>query len=94
MLNLKIQAVVAAVMILVCGCAAKFNEDSLNTVKKRATFDMSCDVQKLKIQCLDSFKDIGGDHCSQYGVTGCEKKSVYVYAQGVWVLNSDIEKTE
>jgi hypothetical protein len=58
----------------------------LATLGKRASFDLSCPKQRLE------FSELGRDdldEVSQYGVTGCGQKVVYVRTSRGWVLNSD-----
>lgn len=54
------------------------------SLRDRAAFEMSCGVAELEITV------IGGD---SFGVVGCGKKAVYLYAQGKFILQSESKTT-
>ena len=83
--------VIAFVMFAACasmwiGTQEWFNQHRAGkkTLAERASFDLSCAVDGLKFVCVGS-----GSDCSSVGVSGCEKKAVYVFVAGKWVMNSD-----
>jgi hypothetical protein len=70
----------AVAAVLLGGCAGVVNESML---RDRASFDLSCAKDQLKISDLGESKAAG--------VEGCGKKAtyVYVYEQSLWVKNAE-----
>lgn len=86
---------------LSAGCAAPAQIDGFSVykegadqdftkVRQRASFELSCPADKLKLTILNVTQGgTLGDHASQIGVEGCEKKAVYVHApDNSWLVNS------
>ena len=53
---------------------------SMNSLKKRASFDMKCSSEKLEIIRIDY---------NTRGVRGCGQQATYVRINGTWVLNNN-----
>ena len=68
-------------------------EEAFSQVKTRGAFDLDCPKEKLVLVVLGVIKVIGEpDKVDQIGVSGCERKAVYVNTQPYghkWVMNSD-----
>lgn len=75
--------------VLIISCASIVKEDnrkSEETLRKRASFDMNCNLTKLKLTVLDTYSS---GWYKQVGVEGCGKKGVYIQLRaGEWILNS------
>jgi hypothetical protein len=67
-----------------CASAASINRDRLGEVRQRAAFDLHCDANSLKLTPLKEQDDV----VMQYGVEGCNQRSVYVHTWSGWVLNA------
>lgn len=71
-------------------------EEAFAQVKTRASFDLDCPKEKLVLGVLGVLKVIGEpDKVDQIGVSGCERKAVYVNTEPYghkWVMNSDSGK--
>ncbi|WP_437737242.1 hypothetical protein [Sorangium sp. So ce1335] len=66
------------------------NAESVEHVRKRASFDLSCAPDKLNI--VELGRD-GWDRVSTLGVEGCEKKATYVYiGNSSWALDTGERK--
>jgi hypothetical protein len=70
-------------------------ERAFREVTNRAAFDLSCPKEQLDAVVLNtsggysySFYDI-----SQIGVSGCDRKAVYVYTLSGWVMNAASEES-
>jgi len=71
--------------LLACGGA-----DELENLKTRSAFDLKCPESAIQVRNLD-------DQTTTYGVTGCGKQAVYIWACNdsddcKWVLNSFSDK--
>jgi len=68
------------------GTPAWFEANSYGkkALAERAGFDLSCATGDIKFLCVGP-----GSDCSSVGVSGCEKKAVYVFVADKWVMNSD-----
>lgn len=61
------------------------NSYGKKTLSERASFNLSCPAPDMKFLCVGP----GGD-CSSVGVSGCDKKAVYLFvANTKWVMNSE-----
>ncbi len=71
-------------------------EEAFAQVKTRAAFDLDCPKEKLVVVVLGVLKVDGGpDRANQIGVSGCDRKAVYVNAERYshkWVMNTDSGK--
>lgn len=66
-----------------------YYNESKQEVLRRASFDLSCPPEQMTIQILAGS---GGsvEAPRQYGVTGCDRKAVYVRVPNVgWVLDAE-----
>jgi hypothetical protein len=83
-----------AVALSLASCAAviigtpewfEANSYGKKTLAERASFDLSCPAPDLKFSCVGP-----GSDCSSVGVSGCDKKGVYLFvANSKWVMNSE-----
>lgn len=74
-------------LLLISGCAS-FANNKQTAVRSRATFDLSCPAEQLKLTPLSS----EAMERATYGVSGCGKKATYVFVPGVGAaLNSPVE---
>ena len=63
-------------VILVGACATPITEgQKMAAVKNRASYDLSCDVEKIEVTYIQS---------NTYGAKGCKKQQVYV-TEGIQV---------
>ena len=87
---------ITAVVCLLFGCSAlvsvraAHNEAGQDAVRERASFDFECPSDQLTLMSLESESEFP----TQYGVTGCGRRSVYVHLPssgwpGTWVLDSN-----
>ncbi|MFP2911260.1 hypothetical protein ACLESD_40800 [Pyxidicoccus sp. 3LFB2] len=61
----------------------------------RASFEMNCPKEKMQVQSLNVPLDSNAAIGSQVGVQGCDKRAVYVLAQGAgWLLNNQQQMEE
>jgi len=77
--------VLAALALTIMGCGV----GGLDTLKRRASFDLQCPEQQVQLHELDGGKGVL-DAGATYGVRGCGKQATYVKAPltGTWVMNS------
>jgi hypothetical protein len=77
---------VAFAVIFASGCSGAYNAQQETTVRKRASFDMSCPEPQLQMMKLDEGYN---GMVQSFGVSGCGKKATYVRApdSNTWVLN-------
>ena len=55
------------------------------TIRARASFDLNCPAESLKLRVLDLFSD---KSAKQVGVIGCDRRVTYVNPMGTgWVAN-------
>jgi len=76
-----------AVVLVVTATACKHNKQANTTVRERASFDLVCDPNALKLGVIDTE---GARHlATQIAVYGCDKKAVYVYYPdtNTWVID-------
>lgn len=57
-------------------------EDKL---RQRSSFDFDCPATEITLQVLAK----NGAHPTQYGVTGCGKRAVYVLHDSGWVKDAN-----
>lgn len=72
------------VLLLAMGCAvnsARYNEEKIEYIKDRASFEMSCPKEKLSGRPINQ-------NNTQFGIVGCGKKAVYIQSQSGWKLDS------
>lgn len=98
----RLLAVAAALSL--SGCLATVTRDgfvlyerdttlSIETVKRRASFEMSCAPEQLTVVVLNTYP--GGDMANQVGVSGCGQKLVYMRLPGNnWALNGQTAKAD
>ena len=70
------------------------NNDSQKAIKKQASFDLNCPSEELVFTDLDT-KEANFQGIKvplKWGVTGCEKRAVYVWAKGVGWINNTASK--
>ena len=80
-------ATVATIGCVTSATYAQWNQESINTIRPRAAFDLHCPQEALKFTPLVGKE---GDLVTQYGVE-CDGKSV-VYVRlnnGNWVANTE-----
>lgn len=85
---------VAIVMALIFGgCASSItgtkawfdsNNAGKKTLAERASFDLGCPANELQFTCIGP-----SSNCTSVGVSGCDKKAVYMIVGSAWVMNSD-----
>ena len=99
---MRIWLIATATLMGLSGCATMIMRDGFELLKEnwvanereiisRASFELSCAPDKLTLQVLADMQ--GANVASQVGVTGCDRKVVYVkpYGSGTWVMNSSNE---
>ncbi|HAZ12202.1 MAG: hypothetical protein A2X86_03105 [Bdellovibrionales bacterium GWA2_49_15] len=73
-----------------CAGIAERNQQRIEIVLARATFDLDCPKRELKVTSLD-----GGPEypASMFGVSGCNQRATYLYDlnSGTALLNSPKE---
>jgi hypothetical protein len=81
--------VLAAVTASLC-VACAHDKRAMKTVSSRASFDLSCPQDELRLTVLATSG--ARKLASQIGVTGCENKVVYVYFASTdnWIADSAI----
>ena len=87
----------ASVSLLTTGCpppAAQVNREYQDKCAAKASFEMSCPSSSLTFTCLqDGLVHAHGfsgiDSCIQWGVTGGDKKAVYVLTDVGWINNTE-----
>jgi hypothetical protein len=93
---MKRASVFAVGLVLgICACSlgwdpVKWNGEQTAKIRQRATFEMSCSNESLKVVELDKESD---GTLKAVGVEGCGKKASYVHLKGygneaVWALSS------
>lgn len=63
-------------------------------VRNRAAFDLSCPKEALSLVVLNTQAPTYPQLAMEIGVTGCEKRAVYIGRPGGWALNSPISAVE
>lgn len=97
-MKLFLTRVVAPVMLVLVGCAAKVQvgqyslfagqwEADSDRVKQRASFELKCPVKDLQLTVLSMHPNADGN-AGSIGVDGCGHRMVYVRSHSGWVLNS------
>ena len=62
-------------------------------IRSRASFELSCPAESLTLQVLATSR-VQSVYAGQVGVTGCEKRVVYVRSEALgWVANSSSQST-
>ena len=74
--------------ILFSSCGSLVNGSWKQDLTKRASFELNCEAESLKFTVLK--KNPQGTILS-YGVTGCNKRAVYLHVDNQWVLNSNMD---
>jgi hypothetical protein len=96
--NIILIALLLAMGLLLSGCATMINRDGFSLVQSdwerqeadlraRASFELSCAADQLTVHVLTTMPAYE-NYAQQVGVTGCEKKAVYVRTVSGWVANS------
>lgn len=78
------------VVLAVTATACKHNKNANTTVRERASFDLPCDPNELKLGVVDT--EGARRLATQIAVLGCDKKAVYVYYPDTdtWVIDGAI----
>ncbi len=76
-----------AVLLVTAGTACKHNKKANTTVARRASFDLACPREDLKLNVVDT--EGARKMASQIAVRGCEQKAVYVYYpdSDTWIID-------
>jgi hypothetical protein len=76
-----------AVLLITAGTACKHNTKANTTVARRASFDLACPREDLKLNVVDT--EGARKMASQIAVRGCEQKAVYVYYpdSDTWIID-------
>lgn len=76
-------------MLMLC-LSCGHDKRAMKTVTSRASFDLSCPEEELELTVLST--EGPRKLANQIGVTGCDKKAVYVYFSSTdsWVADSAI----
>jgi hypothetical protein len=81
-------SLIVVVAALCVGCG--HDKRAVKTITSRASFDLSCpeDELELKVLATEGARKLA----SQIGVTGCGKKTVYIYfaSSDTWIADSAI----
>jgi hypothetical protein len=77
--------VIASFLISVLSACAFRNPSLKEDLSTRASFELDCEKSMMSYTPLKTEFD---GIISSYGVKGCEKKAVYLWVNGIWVLNS------
>jgi hypothetical protein len=77
--------VISLLLISVVSACAYRNPSLKEDLSTRASFEFDCEKSMMSYTPLKTEFD---GIISSYGVKGCEKKAVYVWVNGIWVLNS------
>ena len=85
MKNIYKATIVPGVVVL-SGCGSLYNKGAKDDLSKRASFELNCPAEKLEYTVLQKRAD---GYVTSYGVSGCEKRAVYVISGFQWLLNSD-----
>ena len=87
MKNLLKSIVVVSVVVL-SGCGSLNNKAAKESLSERASFELNCPSEQLDFKVFQ--KKIDG-FVTSYGVSGCNKRAVYVDVDQQWLLNSDLD---
>jgi len=81
---------VIVAVLLVATTACKHNKRANTTVRERASFDLPCAPNNLRLGIVDT--EGARNLATQIAVYGCEKKAVYVYYPDAdtWVINGQV----
>lgn len=70
-------------------CYTPIRQSFTDHALSRASFEMECPRERLRLTGLNRSLDEDPIAGAQVGVSGCERRSVYVYSPSSgWVLNS------
>ena len=89
----RLVVLVSAASLAACGPALRQMADDENrrdqaSVAQRAEFDLACPAARLTIVGLSHWRNDPDASFNQYGVTGCDRRAVYVETDSGWVLNT------
>jgi hypothetical protein len=78
-------ALTVAIGATACFNATKFNVESVNTVRTRASFDFACPESQIIVQAIATNSR---DTVTTFGATGCGQRAAYVLSAQGWLLNN------